>query len=332
VTLMMEHPLALLHGFVSVPAVNLFTELGFTQLWLKGEQVNLGQEVERQNLEPDIVLSLARYFVRYDYLAETEPNVFALTARGRVYLGAWGALGRWYSYHPLLSSLPSLARKAATFDDDVYRDFAVRKGGPNKLFDILANYIQAHRFQHIMDLGGGGGDFLVAVAAQNPSIRLAALQRSPLLVEQSTAMLEQVGARSRSTLLVADLFELIELGGVLHGVDFVTIFYTLHELTYSGSSEVLRFLGLYRKAFGRTPLAITESYYVEDAEVREKTFQGTPEIVVLHDMSRQKWLRREEWVGIYDAARFRVIDSFVHRRANNANGRELDETLLVQAA
>src|SRR5260370_29711126 len=151
-----------------------------------------------------------------------------------------------------------------------------------------------------MDLGGGGGDFLVAVAAQNPSVRLAALQCSPLLVEQSTAMLEQVGARSRSTLLVADLFELTELGEVLRGVDFVTIFYTLHELTYSASSEVLRFLGLYRKAFGRTPLAITESYYVEDAEVREKTFQGTPEIAVLHDMSRQKWLRREEWVGIYD--------------------------------
>jgi hypothetical protein len=178
-----------------------------------------------------------------------------------------------------------------------------------------------------MDLGGGGGDFLVAVAAQNPSVRLAALQCSPLLVEQSTAMLEQVGARSRSTLLVADLFELTELGEVLQGVDFVTIFYTLHELTYSGSSEVLRFLGLYRKAFGRTPLAITESYYVEDAEVREKTFQGTPEIAVLHDMSRQK-----EWVGIYDAARFRVIDSFVHRRANNANGRALDETLVIQAA
>jgi hypothetical protein len=330
----MEHPLALLHGFVSVPAVNLFTELGFTQLWLKGEQVNLEREVERQNLEPDIVLSLARYFVRYDYLAETEPNVFALTARGRVYFGAWGALGRWYSYHPFLSSLPSLARKAgaAGYHQDAYRDFAVRKGGPSKLFDILANYIQAHRFQHIMDLGGGGGDFLVAVVAQNPSIRLAALQCSPLLVEQSTAMLEKVGARSRSTLLVADLFELTELGEVLHGVDFVTIFYRLHELTYSGSSEVLRFLGLYRKAFGRTPLAITESYYVEDAELREKTFQGTPEIAVLHDMSRQKWLRREEWVGIYDAARFRVIDSFIHRRANNADGRALDETLVLQAA
>ena len=162
----MEHPLALLHGFVSVPAVNLFTELGFTQVWLKGEHLNLAREVERQNLEPDIVLSLARYFVRYDYLAETEPNVFALTARGRVYFGAWGALGRWYSYHPFLSSLPSLARKAGT-----------------------AGYHQ----------------------------------------------------------------------------------------------------------------------------------------------SRQKWLRREGWVGIYDAARLRVIDSFVHRRASNGNGRALDETLVVQA-
>lgn len=328
----------LFHGFYAVPGITMFAELGVVARWLAGETVNLRLMCERDNLDPEVVMPMASYFVLYDYLVEKDGG-YACTELGQAAFGAWNSGMIHFAYISLLSNLLPLARRETSYGygKEVYRDlYFDTKGsgslGTERYFKPIVEYLKRQQMSRLVDFGCGNGTFLGYAAREFPTLRVVGLDQSAEILGVARANLERAGVADRAQFVQGDLMRPNEVASheAMRGVDVATISFILHEITYDGPERALLFLEMYKKTFGKAKLAVTELYRQPEAAFRENQFKmhsGAPESILNHDLSKQRVLFREQWLDIYERAGFQVVESL----QQVPPGSPMIETLVVEA-
>jgi ubiquinone/menaquinone biosynthesis C-methylase UbiE len=328
----------LFHGFYAVPAITMFAELGVVRRWLDGETVDLRSMCERDNLDPDVVMSLANYFVLYDYLVE-QADGYVSTELGKAAFQTWNSGMIHFAYSSLNSNIISLARKEKTYGygKEVYRDlYYDTKGsgslGTDRYFKPIVDYLKRLQMTRLADFGCGNGTFLGYAASTFPSLRVVGIDQSAEILKVAQTNLENAGVADRAQFVQGDLMRPTDFASheAMRGVDIATISFILHEITYDGTDLVVQFLRTYKEAFGKSKLAVTELYRQRESDFRKNSFKmhsGAPESILNHDLSKQKVLYREQWLEIYELAGFRIVESL----QQIPPGEPMIETLVVEA-
>ena len=90
------------------------------------------------------------------------------------------------------------------------------------------------RHQHLMDVGGGDGSFLVAAAARAPGLRLT-LYDLPAVADRARARLARAGLAHRAEAIGGSFAD-----GVPHGADVISLVRVIHDHDDSAALALLR--------------------------------------------------------------------------------------------
>ncbi len=315
------------HGAVAVPALTFFGEYGIADRWVRGERIDVRAFCVERKLDARLGVALAEYLRWYGYLDSTGDS-YAATPLGTNYLGRWPGAMLYYSYYPLLTELFPLVRgeKKYGYGQQVYREMYLDTkasgtiGARGGIFGPVVNYLKRERMRCLMDLGCGDGTFLAHAAKEFGDIRIVGLDQSETALASAQRNFGAQGLTPRSHLLQGDLMRPEEFMNdpTIRSVDIATIFFILHEIAYYGLDKVEAFLTGFRKSLPWIRLAITEQFRLTHEEMQPYLQFGYPEFVALHDLTNQRLLRADEWLGLIQRCGFRVVDMLEAKRVSGA--------------
>lgn len=311
----------ILQGFYVVPALTLLGELGAADKWMNGEAVNLDALIAERKLDRSIVLASADYLRWQGYL-ERKDGTFAPTEQGKALFGVWALVMIHYAYSPLMSELLPLARAEKTYGHgkDVYREmyFDTKGSGLTGMrggrFQRLVDYLIKHDHRCLLDFGCGDATFLAWAAEHHPGLQVIGVDQSEVSLSNARRTFEARGLSARARFRQGDLGqpEALVQWPEMREVDIATVWFILHELTFESHDPAVRFLELFRKHFRGVKLAVTEVYRLSDADQRAYAHRGIAEMTLVHDLSRQNMLTRDQWLAIYRRAGFKVEHELPH--------------------
>jgi ubiquinone/menaquinone biosynthesis C-methylase UbiE len=209
-------------------AVRVAAELRLPELLADGPRTS-AQLADSADADKAALHRLLRALVTLEILGENDDGTFALTSTGlllasvqswSIWWGryAWPEWGRLLECVKTGTSARSLVTDAAGFDglDADPERAAVFHSAMAELTILEANAVMRRydfsSFHHIVDVGGGYGDFLAAILVIHPHAR-GTIVDLPHSVDGARHHLEQAGVEARCEIVPGDFFESIPPGG-----------------------------------------------------------------------------------------------------------------------
>ncbi|MEX2144733.1 MAG: methyltransferase domain-containing protein [Anaerolineales bacterium] len=229
-----------------------------------------------------------------------------------------------YSYFPYFLNLgdllldPSLAGQGKQIDRMQPENAQASNKLISNIVGRLARESLNENVRTVLDFGSGGGYFLLAMAKEGR--RVVGLDISTKAVSSSLGLFESFGADGK--IYLGSLLNAEDLARIAQQErpDIAFINYILHDIAGSGKDRagglkiVGEFLNLYRSNFPAIPLYISETYF-SSTETLKADGKVTPILfALLHTISPQRLLRREDFFELLDRSGYVVSDELVHTR------------------
>lgn len=235
---------------------------------LEKEPCNAATIAAHAGLSRDAALRLVRAATALDLAQEVSPGWWMLGQQGAALRKNDGALAM-IRHHPLLYAdladpvaLLQRDRSKPTALADFWRYGAQTPGDTaNRYSELMATSqamvareaIAAYRFdrhKRLLDVGGGHGAFVRAVADACPDLALGVFDLPPVIAG-TARLIESAGLTSRVALHPGDFFN----DSIPHGYDCITLVRILHDHDDAQSLELLRAIRRALPAGGRLIIA-----------------------------------------------------------------------------
>jgi len=267
----------------------------------------------KNNLNPKVLRALCEALYARKILTQHGER-FGLDETGRLIVDT--NLGRgWidlaYGYEPVLNNLEPLLYKQASYGREVVRDgefVGVGSGlaSVDFYFPLVAQLIVAGKRRKVLDIGCGDGKFLRYLCSTFPGLEGIGIDLSPAAVEAGRRMIAKEGL-ANVRIFVGDAMNIKTLKQETMGVDCAATFFVLHELCdNNGNQRTLEFLRSYREALPAVPFHVVETIRPTAQEMRKHPGPAV-EYFLLHDLSEQHPISREEWRKLYRSSGFQSI-------------------------
>lgn len=302
----------LIRGFFTTPIIVTLLNTGFFDEIVRKDQINLDAFALQHGLDKAILQSLGDYLYAMKVL-DKRGDDYVLDSRGRLIVEVLP--GSFYSagaYADIFYNMESLLRREKRYGVDVNRNTALAargSGDAGKLFvfPLVADLIQRRGFTHVLDLGCGDAAFLIDLCKDNPRLHGYGLDLSTEAIAEGNRNVEQANLQDRIQLFAEDMFNIRALTGQLEGVEVATSFFVMHELLSSGAGRVMEFLQAFAEACPRAHLVVCESIRHTPEQLRERP-GPLMEFQLVHDLSGQRPVSRQEWRSIFEEAGFHSIE------------------------
>lgn len=255
---------------------------------------------------------LAGHFLRYMEMREIvklDEDRVRLTEAGRKLLETTGPITtlRFYlrGYGEVIAATSDLLRGVRTYGKEVVREGAAVGGASAETSRRLANHLIYRRLESIgarcvIDVGCGGGAFLIDLCRRDPEIRGIGLDISEPAIEAARREVEREGLASRIQLVVGDGFHPETWPSPCDEADVVVASQVLHEGTRRSQEPTLATLRRFaeRLRAGRLKaLLIYENRFTGQWNTLESEF------FLVHALSQQGFpMSPEAWTELFTQA------------------------------
>jgi SAM-dependent methyltransferase len=274
-----------------------------------------GGAVPQDVLVAGLDTELAGHFLRYMEMREIvklDAGRVQLTETGRKVYDSTGPITtlRFYlrGYGPVVAATTDLLRGGKTYGKDVVRDGVAVGGASAETSRHLANHLIFRRVRSlgarcVLDVGCGGGAFLIDLCRHDPDVRGIGLDISAPAIEAARREVEREGLASRIQFVVGDGFRPETWPSLCDEADVVVASQVLHEATRHSQQPTLHTLQRFAERLrsgGLKALLIYENRFSGRWETLESEF------FLLHALSQQGFpLSPEGWVELFSQAGLR---------------------------
>jgi SAM-dependent methyltransferase len=267
------------------------------------------ESVLHAELTKGLNVELAGHFLRYMEMREIvkrDGDRVQLTDAGRKIFEPTGPMAtiRFYlrGYGEVIGAMPDLLRGTKTYGTDVRRDGVGVGGASAETSRHLANHLIHRRLKDlnarcVIDVGCGGGAFLIDLCRIDPNIRGIGLDISESAIEAARREVEREGLASRIQFVVGDGFRADTWPAVCDEADVVVCSQVLHEGTRHSQEptiQALRPLADKLRAGKLQALIVYENRLTGQWNTLESDFY------LLHALSQQGFpLSPDQWTELF---------------------------------
>jgi SAM-dependent methyltransferase len=267
--------------------------------------------VEAGSLAPDAIPPgidpyLGRHLLRYfevHGLLENAGGRYALTARGRGLTSdvALAQLGFYVeAYGPVVAQITDLLTGHRRYGADVLRDGRALGEHCATLFtayhtDTVLEALHGLDARVVLDLGCGGGQFLVDACSRAPKLRGIGLDISEPAVDFARQLAAAHGVADRVQFVVGDAFDPGTWPAPCLDADVLTASGVLHEHFRDGEGAVVSILDTYASLFTRN----LRAFILGEPEIRYDLEKNDADLYLVHIFTAQGFPReREAWLEV----------------------------------
>jgi SAM-dependent methyltransferase len=305
---------ALISPYITTRVIQTLFHVGFLDALQTQGCVDPLNFASDHNLDGPILAAMCDALFARGYLWKNGAR-YAVDTKGRFLLETdlirgWFELA--YGYGNVLHQMEALLRRDVSYGPDVVRDgrFVAIGSGLACIgfyFPLVADAIRQAGYRRVLDVGCGDGTFLRFLCERLPVAQGVGVDLSPDAVAAGNEQLKACGLEARIRLHTGNALELGKLKEQLQGVDAATTFFVLHELCDRRENQLaVEFLCEFRRALRGVPFHIVETIRPAPEELRRRPGMAI-EYFLLHDLSLQKPIGREEWRKVFERAGFESL-------------------------
>jgi SAM-dependent methyltransferase len=263
-----------------------------------------------EGFNPHIARHLLRFLEVHGVVILEENSMVALTERGKQLFSemSLAQLGFYLeAYGPVTDRLVSLLRSDSEYGVDVQRDGAALGRHCATLFhelhtDTVLTAMAGMGAESILDLGCGGGQFLVDAAKQDESLRGIGLDISPEVIAVAKDLAEREGVADRVRFVVGDAFRPTDWPQACREADAICAHGVLHEHFRDGEDAVIRILDVYAALLRQG----MKGFILGEPEIRYDVKDSDADLYLVHILTKQGFPRyREEWLSLFERSQLR---------------------------
>jgi SAM-dependent methyltransferase len=277
------------------------------------------EKVKQHGNAPEVVLvsgldtHLAKHLLHYLVIRgilEVKDDNYHLTEQGKLLTAdiALAQLGFYVeAYGPVTHRMSELLTGQALYATDVLRNGEALGEHCATLFhtyhtSIVLKALEGLNANCILDLGCGGGRFLVDACNQQPTLRGVGLDISPGAIAFANNLCASENLSDRLEFVVGDAFKPESWPAVCHQADVLCAVGVLHEHFRDGEEAVIEILntyaGLLQNGVKSLILGEPELYY-DDQE-------NDADLFLIHIFTMQGFPRRRElWLKLFERTKLR---------------------------
>ena len=321
-----EQLVSSLRGFFLCPILVKLGELGFIDKMLE-ESFSLDDFQKVKNKEN---FSLVIEYLESIGFIEVSHGRYRLTRVGRSVMARWGSFALLYSYRELVDRVDQLITVESTKPPACDRRYNVIGSGltnGRKFFPAGIDLFLGYEISSITDLCCGDGEFLKVFGRYHPKARLNACDLSEVAIEESKKKLQADGRVSymqTDALLVENWQRLVEAGRDASGIEIISMWYLLHEISGNSVECLVSFLKNIQERMPEAHLLVGEIVRTGkhlDTESIAKSI--IPEFMLFHDFSGQGVLSYDDWNRVWEQSPYEIVKSVEFDIVKDTSGREI---------
>lgn len=262
-------------------------------------------------LDPDLTRGLLRFLVIRGVLSATPgpEERYALTDRGRALVSdmAIAQMGFYReAYGPVLEHLSPLLRGAERYPGDVQRNGEALGRHCTTQFhyfgtSVLLEALGVLGARSFVDLGCGGGGFLIDACRLRPEMRAVGLDISEGAIDFARRSVQESGLGARIQLFVGDAFRPESWPAACREAEAITTVGTLHEQFRDGEDAVVALLDKYHQLMVEGPM---KGVVVGEPELVGNEHDA--DFYLMHVFTRQGMPRPQSgWLPVFEKSRLR---------------------------
>lgn len=317
------HDLSLkyVRGYMVSSCICALSNTGLLQDLLKKEPLNIDFYSNTRNLDKKILTDIAEYLYSVGILNKKNGYFQLSNVGGFISEYALGPFTFISAYKPLFSELEPLLKKEIRYGIDLYKNHSlVAKASAETEewipYPVIRKLIENYQFKNILDLGCGGGEFLMRLCGELPCLSCFGIDKSSAAISDGHKFIRQRGLDARIKLIQNDISNIKGLSDTLkQRIDVMTSMYVLHEFAApSDVSKIISILTHLKQNFINSYLIICELYKHEPEQLR-KNPSLIAEHHLFHALSNQTLLTEKEWCEIFKQTPYKIIDKLRFNQA-----------------
>jgi SAM-dependent methyltransferase len=257
-----------------------------------------------EDLSSYLGTNLLRYLTIHG-LIEEEDNRIKATQHGLgVFSGpAMAQLGFYVeSYGCVASNITRLLRGEDHYGSSIFRDGRSLSEHCATLFrnyhtPTVLTALKEFDGKKILDLGCGGGQFLIDACLQSDEIEGIGIDISEDAIDFARNLAQENGLEDRVRFIVGDAFNPESWGNNCLSVDVISAVGVVHEHFRSGEDAVIDILNIYAKLLENG----VKAFILGEPEIRYDLQKNDVDLYLVHIFTAQGYPRyREEWLDLFE--------------------------------
>lgn len=307
----------LINSYNLVQALQALAATGLAEQLRKNTTVNPADLLE--NVNSFLGEQLLSYLAVQGVVAY-ENEVYSLTPKGMSLLDdvALAQLGFYReAYGPIVDKLGPLMLGEVDYGTDCVRDGESLGRHCATLFHIFHTPIVLSALEDIgahsiLDLGCGGGRFLIDACKQNKDLRGVGLDISAEAIEFARDLAEKEGVSERLSFVVGDAFKPDSWPAECRSVDALCAVGVVHEHFRDGEEAVIDILNVYADLLKDG----VKSFILGEPELHYDLEENDPDLHLIHIFTKQGFPRRRElWLKLFPKTRLQCRKLFTRPNA-----------------
>ncbi|HEU4760665.1 MAG TPA: methyltransferase domain-containing protein [Dehalococcoidia bacterium] len=302
----------LIRGFFATPTLIALLNAGLFDELERAGRVDVDSFAAQRQLRPEVLRPLCDYLYAMAVLDRAGRD-YSLAQKGKLLVQVVkGSLYSAGAYAPVFHNLEALLRGEKQYGNGVQRDTALAARGSGEagklfIFPMVRDQIRRNGITTVLDLGCGDATFLIGLCGSNAAVSAYGVDISAEAIADGERNVREAKLDGRVGLFVEDMFQAPAMAGKVPGVQAATAFFVFHEFMATQRQRVLAFLGQFRQAFPGVPLIISESARHTPEELRRRP-GPLMEFQLVHELSGQRPLSREDWKELFQEAGFTSVE------------------------
>lgn len=299
--------------------------LALTAIYQVGlhKKLNQGQQLDyataTEGLNPKLTARLLHYLSVHGLIHITAEH-YQVTPRGRAMLSepALAQLGFYTeSYGPIVSQIAALLEQTVVYGDGVERDGRAlgehcatlfREYHTNTMLKAMADI----KGEKILDLGCGGGQFLVDACEKSATLQGIGLDNSAPAIDFARRLAIETGLTERLDFVVGDAFNLNSWPEEAFSADVLCAHGVLHEHFRDGEEAVIHILNTYAELLKGN----FKAFVLGEPELRYDLEKSDSDLYLIHIFTAQGFpRRREEWLKVIDRSNLKCVNIYTRPNA-----------------
>jgi len=262
-------------------------------------------------VDPELGQALLRFLtIRGVVVTSNEPTPrYSLTARGRALTSelSFAQMGFYReAYEPVLERMSPLLRGVESYPKDVQRNGEALGRHCAAGFHYWGKSVALHALsllgaKSVLDLGCGGGGFLIDACRTDPQIRGIGLDISEGAIEFARKSVAASGVADQIQLFVGDAFAPESWPTACREADAIITVGTLHEQFRGGEDAVIALINKYAVLMEKGPM---KGIIIGEPELMYDEHDA--DFYLMHVFTRQGLPRpREGWLPVFEKTKLR---------------------------
>lgn len=270
-------------------------------------------------LDSYLLENLFLYLIFYDILKK-EDNKYYLTDLGKLLLEdvSIAQLGFYVeAYGEITSKISSLISGEDVYGENINRDGEALGKHCATLFhqfhtSTVLYALQNIKASYILDLGCGGGQFLIDACLRDQNLRGIGLDISKSAIEFACTQSDKNGLSNRLKFVVGNAFSPDTWPKVCYEADVLCATGVLHEHFRDGESAVINLLNTFASIFKRNHY---KAFILGEPELYYDNKDNDLDLFLVHIFTKQGFPRNyKEWLKLFEKTNFQCRKVF--RRSN----------------